>query len=153
MTITPRVDRRTFLRASGVALALPLLESMHPAFARAAVESPRRLVTICSTLGLYSDSWFPTTTGTDYDLLFARSTDNGVSWSAPRNLNSNAIVDIGNDTFVRIVGDSAGRWIAVWASGDTLEGRIGVDGDILYAISFDDGETWSAPAQASPPSG
>jgi len=67
MTITPRVDRRTFLRASGVALALPLLESMHPAFARATVESPRRLVTICSTLGLYSDSWFPKTTGTDYE--------------------------------------------------------------------------------------
>ncbi|GIT66637.1 MAG: hypothetical protein Ct9H300mP25_01090 [Acidobacteriota bacterium] len=29
------VDRRMFLRASGVALALPLLESMHPALARA----------------------------------------------------------------------------------------------------------------------
>ena len=67
MSITPRVDRRTFLRASGVALALPMLESMHPVFARAAVESPRRLVTICNSLGLYSDSWFPATTGTDYE--------------------------------------------------------------------------------------
>ena len=67
MSITPRVGRRTFLRASGVALALPMLESMHPGFARAAVESPRRLVTICNSLGLYSDSWFPATTGTDYE--------------------------------------------------------------------------------------
>ncbi len=67
MTSNGPLDRRTFLRASGVALALPLLESMHPALARAAAASPKRLVTICSTLGLYSDSWFPTTAGTDYE--------------------------------------------------------------------------------------
>ena len=48
-------------------MALPMLESMYPALARAAVESPKRLVTICSTLGLYSDSWFPTTTGVGYE--------------------------------------------------------------------------------------
>ena len=34
--MTRPIDRRTFLRASGVALGLPLLESMHPALARAA---------------------------------------------------------------------------------------------------------------------
>lgn len=65
--LRPVVDRRTFLRASGVALALPMLESMYPTLARAAVESPKRLVTICSTLGLYSDSWFPKTTGAGYE--------------------------------------------------------------------------------------
>ena len=67
--MTPRpLDRRTFLRASGVAMALPLLESMAPAIARAAVAgAPRRLVTICSTLGLYSSSWFPTTAGKNYE--------------------------------------------------------------------------------------
>ena len=63
----PIVDRRTFLRATGVAMALPVLESMHPVFARAAGESPKRMVNICSTLGLYSDSWFPKTTGADYE--------------------------------------------------------------------------------------
>ena len=64
----PVVDRRTFLRASGVAMGLPLLESMAPALARAAaVEAPRRLVTICSTLGLYSSSWFPKTAGVGYE--------------------------------------------------------------------------------------
>ena len=60
--MTP-VNRRTFLRSSGVVLALPLLESMHPALARAAAASPKRLVNICTTLGLYSSSWFPTTAG------------------------------------------------------------------------------------------
>ena len=65
--MTPSIDRRTFLRASGVALALPLLETMHPALARAAVETPRRMVNICNALGLYSTSWFPTTAGADYE--------------------------------------------------------------------------------------
>ena len=67
MTMTIPVDRRTFLRASGVALALPLLESMHPALARAAAASPKRMVNICSTLGLYSGSWFPTAAGPGYE--------------------------------------------------------------------------------------
>ena len=53
------INRRTFLRASGVAMALPLLESMSPALARATSTAPRRMVNICNTLGLYSESWFP----------------------------------------------------------------------------------------------
>ena len=65
--MTIPVDRRTFLRASGVALALPMLESMHPALSRAQAASPKRMVNICSTLGLYSDSWFPKTAGAGYE--------------------------------------------------------------------------------------
>ena len=65
--LRPVLDRRTFLRASGVALALPMLESMSPTLARAAVASPKRMVNICCTLGLYSDSWFPKTAGAAYE--------------------------------------------------------------------------------------
>ena len=61
------INRRTFLRASGVAMALPLLESMSPAFARAAATAPRRMVNVCNTLGLYSESWFPKVAGTGYE--------------------------------------------------------------------------------------
>ena len=61
------INRRTFLRASGVAMALPLLESMSPAFARAAAAAPRRMVNVCNTLGLYSESWFPKAAGTGYE--------------------------------------------------------------------------------------
>ena len=67
MLITRQLDRRTFLRASGVAVALPLLESMSPALARAAAEAPKRMVTICNALGLYSASWFPGTAGAGYE--------------------------------------------------------------------------------------
>ncbi len=62
------LDRRTFLKAAGVSLALPLLEAMNPALARAAtVAPPKRMVAICTTLGLYSPSWFPKTPGADYE--------------------------------------------------------------------------------------
>ena len=66
--MTRPIDRRTFLRASGVALGLPLLESMHPALARAVAASPKRMVNICNTLGLYPASWFPTTAGAGYEV-------------------------------------------------------------------------------------
>lgn len=63
-------SRRTFLRASGVALALPLLEAMRPAFSRAAATAPtpRRMLGICNNLGLLPDRFFPTATGRDYPL-------------------------------------------------------------------------------------
>lgn len=62
------IDRRTFLAASGVAMALPLLESMPLARAATLAQSPpQRLVNICNTLGLYSDAWFPRAAGADYE--------------------------------------------------------------------------------------
>ncbi len=60
-------SRRTFLRASGVALALPLLDAMFPAFSRAATAPvPRRMLGICNNLGLVPDKFFPTGAGRDY---------------------------------------------------------------------------------------
>ncbi|MCY4130663.1 MAG: DUF1552 domain-containing protein [Gammaproteobacteria bacterium] len=57
------INRRLFLRASGVVLALPMLESMSFASAK----PPARMVNICATLGLYADSWFPQTEGIAYE--------------------------------------------------------------------------------------
>jgi hypothetical protein len=67
-------SRRLFLRGAGVALALPLLDSMLPAFARAAQSSsplvpgakPRRMLAICQNLGVLPDLFFPTGSGRDY---------------------------------------------------------------------------------------
>ncbi len=64
--MTRTLNRRTFLRAAGVALALPLLETMQPALGRTQ-PPPRRMVNICNSLGLYSPAWFPATAGTDYE--------------------------------------------------------------------------------------
>src|SRR5690349_1506146 len=69
------LSRRQFLRGAGVVLALPLLDSMLPAFARAAVTNaaaakPRRLFAICNNLGLLPDQFFPKagSVGRDYEL-------------------------------------------------------------------------------------
>src|SRR5436305_4796281 len=62
------LSRRNFLRASGVALALPLLDAMRPAFSHAAGSAPvpRRMLGICNNLGLLPEKFFPTGAGADY---------------------------------------------------------------------------------------
>ena len=67
MTMSRRLDRRTFLKAAGVALALPLLETMRPVLASGVAAAPRRMVNICNTLGLYTPAWLPKTAGADYE--------------------------------------------------------------------------------------
>lgn len=59
------MNRRGFLKAAGVTLALPWLEAQ--AFGRAAAP-PRRMVCICAPLGLHGPNFFPQQTGADYAL-------------------------------------------------------------------------------------
>lgn len=63
------VSRRRFLHGAGVALALPLLDAMRPAFAREveADQTPRRMLAICNNLGLLPDQFFPQQAGRDYE--------------------------------------------------------------------------------------
>lgn len=61
------IPRRTALKASGVALALPLLESMSPAIGSETLKPPKRMVFICNTLGLLPASLFPDTPGRNYE--------------------------------------------------------------------------------------
>jgi hypothetical protein len=65
---SPVLSRRTFLRASGAALALPLLEAMHPVFGKTAEAPPRRMVCICTNLGILERHFFPAEAGPDYTL-------------------------------------------------------------------------------------
>lgn len=65
----PALDRRTFLKGAGVALSLPLLDAMLPAFARAqTAKAKRRLVAINLGFGFHAPNFFPTTAGRDYDV-------------------------------------------------------------------------------------
>jgi Protein of unknown function (DUF1552) len=66
----PRLDRRTFLRASGIAIGLPFLEAMIPASAAEAKKSAAqqsRMVLIGQPLGMFSPNFFPTKAGRDYE--------------------------------------------------------------------------------------
>jgi hypothetical protein len=63
------LDRRTFLRCSGIAVALPLLDAMLPSRAAAAQQaaaSPKRMLLVGRPLGMYSPYFFPVETGRDY---------------------------------------------------------------------------------------
>ncbi|HTN73803.1 MAG TPA: DUF1552 domain-containing protein [Pirellulaceae bacterium] len=64
------IRRRTFLRAAGVALALPLFDSLLPRAVRAAapIKVPRRMVCINTPLGVHPAYFFPKTAGRDYEL-------------------------------------------------------------------------------------
>lgn len=61
------LDRRTLLRGTGAALALPLLESMAPPL-RSAAKTPRRYVALFCPNGMWPKAWRPETTGADYAL-------------------------------------------------------------------------------------
>jgi hypothetical protein len=94
-------------------------------------------------------SWHPLggTIGSDADILMARSTDDGVTWTDAAPLNTNAASDAGDDVLPQLTTDGQGLWIAVWRSVDSLGDTIGeLDFDILLARSTDAGATWSAPA-------
>jgi hypothetical protein len=67
--ISRRIDRRTFLRASGVLIGLPFLEAMVPAGAaeaKKALAQQPRMVLIGQPLGMYGPNFFPEKAGRDY---------------------------------------------------------------------------------------
>jgi hypothetical protein len=60
-----KLTRRHFLRAAGVSLALPWLDALAQPPGAA---PPRRMVCVCTPLGLHSQFLFPQATGRDYTL-------------------------------------------------------------------------------------
>ena len=64
------IDRRTFLRSTGISLALPWLSALanDSKGASSLDQPPRRMICICAPLGLHPDNFFPTQSGKDYAL-------------------------------------------------------------------------------------
>ena len=64
-----QLTRRNFLRAGGVAIALPMMESFTP-LARAAEgkKSVKRMVCMSNNYGIYQKAFFPTEAGRGYEL-------------------------------------------------------------------------------------
>ena len=63
------LNRRAFLRGTGVCLALPLLDAMRPAFgAGTNAVTPRRMVAIETNMGILPQFFFPEQAGRDYVL-------------------------------------------------------------------------------------
>ncbi len=57
------LNRRTMIKATGISLALPLLESMNRAGGDQPVAEPARMVFLCNTLGLHPPSLWPSEEG------------------------------------------------------------------------------------------
>src|SRR6185295_8181307 len=70
------ISRRRFLKATGIAMALPFLDSMVAPFSRvsraaaalAPNAAPRRMFAVCNNLGLLKEGFFPKDAGRDYAL-------------------------------------------------------------------------------------
>jgi hypothetical protein len=62
------LDRRTFLRGTGAALALPFLDAMIPALSAASVKSTPRLGFVYISNGVIQNQWNPAGTGTNFEL-------------------------------------------------------------------------------------
>jgi hypothetical protein len=61
------ISRRAFLRGAGVSLALPFLDAMWPRNLLAGESvAPKRIVAICTSLGIYGPAFFPKEPGRDY---------------------------------------------------------------------------------------
>src|SRR6478609_1829915 len=67
--IPMKLPRRRFLQAAGISLALPWFNAISRAGEAAAAAQPRRrMVCICTPLGLHPANFFPEKTGKDYEL-------------------------------------------------------------------------------------
>jgi len=83
--------------------------------------------------------------GRDIDVVYARSSDGGATWSEPKPLAERFATDRAEDREPSVATDGKGTWVAVWTSTEDLEGTSRRDRDIHFSVSIDNAQTWSAP--------
>lgn len=82
------------------------------------------------------------------DVMFSRSTDSGMTWTAPIRINDDAST-INTQWIGTMSVSPTGRIDIVWL--DTRDGQPGSDSSALYySYSYDQGNTWSANERLSP---
>lgn len=85
--------------------------------------------------GTWIAAWETDMSG-DSDLYFVRSTDGGLSWSAPTSFTADDGSTGPDEWHVRLATDGAGTWVAVWDRNSSP----------YSSRSTDDGQTWSTQA-------
>lgn len=84
--------------------------------------------------------------GEDADILVARSTDEGITWTSPAPLNAEATSDADYDLDATLATDGVGHWVAGWVFDDSWRKTGGTDTDLHVARSLDGGAVWTRPA-------
>lgn len=86
--------------------------------------------------------------GSDRDIMYATSTDDGISWSQPGIVNNYADSDSGTDGSspdgVHVAFGSGGEILVAWSTNSDYAGT-GTDYDTFACRSTDFGSTWSDP--------
>jgi len=85
------------------------------------------------------------TIGTDFDILVARSTNNGITWTDPQPLNTDAPSDSGDDWIPQVATDGQGTWVAVWQWRGTGTGSVKTSRSTNNGLSWTDEQTIKSP--------
>ncbi len=88
--------------------------------------------------------------GNDKDILYARSTVNGASWSSAALLNNTGAFDSANDDEPYVVCGAGASWMITWQTTYNLDGITGADLDCAFSRSSDGGLSWSHAALFNP---
>ncbi len=83
------------------------------------------------------------TIGSDLDILVARSADNGITWTDPQPVNTDATADAMEDRDPHVATNGRGDWLVVWNSGPVTGDWN--SSDIRSASSVDNGASWVSP--------
>ena len=83
----------------------------------------------------------PTGFNTGSDVMFVRSTNGGLTFSAPRRINDDAINHAKHHWMSTIAVAPNGRIDVVWL--DTRNAANNTDSQLFYSYSFDGGNTWA----------
>ncbi len=83
------------------------------------------------------------------EVMFARSDDQGATWSAPLRINDDPQTSNAWQWFGTLAAAPNGRLDAVW--NDTRSDPEGNFSELYYAFSYDGGRSWSANVPVSPP--
>lgn len=84
---------------------------------------------------------------TRFNPAYSRSTDNGLTWTAPVALDTSAMSNTASSFAPDISTNRQGTWIATWDTNDPRYGASASERDIVYSVSTNNGTSW-APTRA-----